>query len=96
MLKEPKRTLYFFFYVAGNIRSTLFYRTVSADFDSLSMDFTFSNATTTQCANISTTFNASMNPTPFSVNISTSEAPTAVSLSPAFTTVTIQIGIYNI
>ena len=67
------------------------------DFESLSMDLTFSNASmTTQCVMVSTIFNADMTAMPFSVNLSSSEAPSAVSLSPAFTSVTIRDGMCTV
>ena len=67
------------------------------DFESLSMDLTFSNASmTTQCVTVSTIFNADLTSMPVNVNLSSSEAPSAVSLSPVFTTVTIQEGMYTV
>ena len=65
---------------------------VNMDFTSLSVDLTFSNTTTTQCQDVSTIFAADVTAMPFNVNLTTSEAPTAVSLNPAVTTVTIQDG----
>ena len=61
------------------------------------MDLTFSNnaSMTTQCVSVSTIVNADMTAMSFNVNLSTTEAPSAVSLSPEFTTITVQNGMYT-
>ena len=73
-------------------RYTCLHYTANMDFMSLSVDLTFSNTATTQCVDVSTIFTADMITMPFNVNLTTGENPTAVSLNPAVTTVTIQDG----
>ena len=72
--------------------SVFLYHTVSMDYVPLSMDLTFSDTASNHCADVTTRFNAGITAMSFNVNLTTSEAPTAVSLNPAVTTVTVQDG----
>ena len=89
-LYYPTDINFLYMYVSFQKFLIFLYRTVSMDYEPLSVDLIFSENISNICVNLTTMFNADTNAMPFNVNLTTTEP--AVILSPSATTINILDG----